>query len=590
MSPAPQRTTPSAASVPLDGVCWHWAGCPHDRPAAARAAPDVAAASVQLVKRGDRRAVYRLDLPGGAAFLKHQQPRGWRDVLRQWLGRGPGRREFDNALELARRRVPAVKPLAVGHRRQGFWAAESYLLTEAVPAAATLDDFLSRQLPLMPPRPRAAARRELTRALARLCAAAHRSGAFHDDLHAGNIVVAHGCPPAGPAHSIASPRRLLLADLPGVRFARWFNWPRSRANLAMLCGGLLDRSSRADRLRFWKAYLAARTDLALADPDLAAADVFARAQAHSRRVQRRRDKRPLAANRDFRAAEVPARRSRPPRATSTSSFRAYAVADLPDTVWQRLLSTPPQAWTDITAAALAALRGPAAFPAKTPAHCSACRPATPDPNFAIAADIVHAPPPASWISRVLDHFRPHPLIQAWTNAHALLARGIATPRPLALVITGRWPLRRDGLLLVEQASGAQPLAGYLANLAGTTPDHRRLRAGQVAASLGRLIGRMHAWHIDHSALPIGDLWIIERPATVDVVLAPTAAVRIRRRLSQAARRRRLTELAAWSTGLADIQRHAWFCFFRAYARQARLDRPARRALLSGLSRRLGARR
>ena len=89
-------------------------------------------------------------------------------------------------------------------------------------------------------------RRKLVRAPARLCAAAHEAGVFHDDFHGGNVLVrldtCHG--------QAGDPRlpELYLVDLPGIRFSGPLNWRRSLQSLTMLSSDWGDKVSRSPAL------------------------------------------------------------------------------------------------------------------------------------------------------------------------------------------------------------------------------------------------------------------------------------------------------------------------------------------------------
>src|SRR5690349_16749931 len=125
------------------------------------------------VKQGAGRVVYRVDLPHRSFFLKHLDGRGFLATLKQFVRDGACRREYEKARELARRGVPAIVPVALGELRRGFLLRESYLVTEAIPNACSLDEYAAGVLPRLPPAERFRRRRALVEATARLCADAH---------------------------------------------------------------------------------------------------------------------------------------------------------------------------------------------------------------------------------------------------------------------------------------------------------------------------------------------------------------------------------------------------------------------------------
>jgi tRNA A-37 threonylcarbamoyl transferase component Bud32 len=91
------------------------------------------------------------------------------------------------------------------------------------------------------------------------------------------------------------------------------------------------------------------------------------------------------------------------------------------------------------------------------------------------------------------------------------------------------------------------------------------RAAQCAERLGLLIGRMHAWGIEHGDLKGSNLLVVERGEEMQTYVIDADDLKIGGRLS---RSRRAADLARLAT---SIQAHPWVgrttvCrFFRAYA-------------------------
>src|SRR5262249_36998016 len=142
----------------------------------------------EVVKTGPHRTVYRVALPGGTVYVKHCRimgPRAWaREVLRP----AKARLEFENALALRDRDIPAVVPLAWGcpdSRPPG----EGYLLTRSGDGVVPSVEFVDRVMPTLPPAARNGVRRQLALALGAFMAQLHDAGVAHPDPHAGNILV-----------------------------------------------------------------------------------------------------------------------------------------------------------------------------------------------------------------------------------------------------------------------------------------------------------------------------------------------------------------------------------------------------------------
>lgn len=445
----------------------------------------------EVVKHGAHRTVYRIDVAERTFFLKHDRPRSWWRVLQHLFRATAARREYRKAMELRRRQVPTIAPVGVGERASGGLVSDNFLLTEAIPEAVSLSTFVADGLPRLAGAEQERLRRRIAIRLAELCAAAHRAGVYHNDLHAGNVLVrmANGEP------------ELYLADLPGVQLSGVLGWKRSRASLVMLNSDWSGRAALRDRWRFWRAYLRARPDLRIEDARQAAAEIDLRTRDYACQIMAGRDKRALATNRDF-------------RRFSTHEVEGHIVNDV---ALEELIG-----WLQ---------------------HRS----------HLTGRDVyVTEWPRLSWPQRLVTWFRGHPAVRQWRMAHALLARGIATPRPLAVC-----RVRESGemITMFEQIPHLVPLRECL-----TTKQ-------TLAEGLGRLLGRMHAWRISHTALSVDNTGVSEQGGMATCYLLDTQAVKFHRRLSDSGRVRDLAVLMASITGNSQISRTERLRFLRAYAQE-----------------------
>ena len=171
-----------------------------------------AADEPQVVKHGLRRTVYRVDLPERSVFLKHYRCPDLADAGRHLLRGSASRREYRKAIELARRQVPTIRPVAVGEQHRSGLVADNFLITEAIPNAQSLHVYASETLPGLPPDQQHRLRRKLRERWPDH-AAAHEAGVFHDDFHGGNVLRAAG-------HVPWTGRRSAAAGVVSGRFAR----------------------------------------------------------------------------------------------------------------------------------------------------------------------------------------------------------------------------------------------------------------------------------------------------------------------------------------------------------------------------------
>jgi serine/threonine protein kinase len=207
--------------------------------------------------------------------LKRFLVTSWTDPLVALVRRTPALRSYVLGHGLRLRGLPTPRPLGVWHRYRAGLPHEGYLLTEKVPGALHLGDFLAR-LSAFPPRERAPILRRVIDRVARLVADLHERRLSHRDLKAANLLMSgtpwslavaerqrrEGTVPAGDdrgltdvgAFAVAQP---WLIDLVGVARHARLTRARRLQNLARLNVSFLDHPglTRTDRLRFLRAYL-----------------------------------------------------------------------------------------------------------------------------------------------------------------------------------------------------------------------------------------------------------------------------------------------------------------------------------------------
>ena len=521
-------------------VCWHvragWENILLG-PLGLRLEEWIRQGQAEVIKDGLHRTVYRVELADREFFVKYYRcPQTFRAV-RHLVRSSAARREWQTALEIARRNIPTATPIALGEQRRGGLVTESYYLTEAIPQARSLDDYVTQVLPCLPADRRLKCRRQLIRAMAELAAAVHRAGVRHHDFHTGNILL-HGTP---ASNELAKPQ-LYLIDLPNVRFSGPLDWRQSRHSLVMLHAGWFDHLSSSDRLRFWQAYLAGRCDLQLAHARQAAAEIVADTTAFAQHIVRGRDKRALRTNRDFVRLAV-------------AEGVAHAVRQVPGQEVLRLLRDPMQP-----------IRQYRHWPVKL-SHSSLVVEAELRLLDGLVKVAYKRSRRKNWWKRCLGLFRTSRALQGWKRGHALLQRGIATARPLLVCQPRQGLLPRDSYLATVWIEGAQNLHLFGWELARRDAVHRRRRVRQCAVSLGRLLGRMHAWNVVHRDLKACNLVVVEQLAGIDAYVIDLDGVQLRRRLRWSTQVQNLARLAI------SLEAHPWITrtdrlrFLRAYQTQ-----------------------
>jgi len=154
--------------------------------------------------------------------------------------------------------------------------------------------------------------------------------------------------------------------------------------------------------------------------------------------------------------------------------------------------------------------------------------------------------------------------RAWELARTLLDRQIDTARPL-LMCDSR--LRGRSYLATEWIAAAENLHLFGWRLAEDPIDARLRSAGRCAASLGRLIGRMHVRGVAHRDLKAANLLVVDREHETATYLIDVDGVSVGRHVTP---RRRAADLARLA---AALEAHPWVSrsvccrFLRAYVAQ-----------------------
>jgi tRNA A-37 threonylcarbamoyl transferase component Bud32 len=484
--------------------------------------------AVETVKAAPHRTICRVALGAGSVYLKHYPLPDLRAVVRQMLRPAKARGEFDRALAVAARAVPTVEPLAVGETTRG----ESFLVTRGLDDTQPLNEFLEQTLPALPPAERTAVRFLLADTLADLLARMHDAGVRHRDLHAGNLLVQwrRACRP-----------RLYLIDLHAVRLGGPLTWAESCANLVILNRWFSQRSSRADRRRFWQRYVRLRRGwhLSRADERARARELEAKTRASSLRFWRRRDRRCLETNRYFYTLRGP-------------TGRAWAVRDVPPDLLRRLLADPDAPFAAPAARVLKSSRSSTVVEVELPLGDR--------PRTVICKRFFAT----KWSDPWLHLVRATPALRSWVNGHRLIERGLPTARPLAVIHRRRCGLTRECYLITEQLPAAMELHRHVVCLAALDPPARRAKLWPLVEQVARLVRELHARQLAHRDLKAANLLVGPAGEGVALYLIDLVGLECWRRLPRSRRVQNLSRLHASFHDHPAISRTDKLRFLRAY--------------------------
>lgn len=443
-----------------------------------------------LVKKNANRTVYRGQLEGLTVYLKHYHSRSWDHRLRRRMGGSDALREFRFGLYLRDHNVPTATPLAARCDSQGEW-----LLTQAVAPAEPADVWHDQQRHEGP-----AGQKRLRRgvaALGTLIGRMHQAGIVHRDLHCGNVLV---------RTNGQSPRPVLM-DLHRAYRRRRLSRRRKAANLALLFHDRYNFTTRTERLRFLKHYIAASGSKGSVRGWLFLIDRFARR--HTRRQHAQRDRRTEGDNRYFAPVALPGGwRGNVVLASKRRLGGSQAArVEFEKNDWLEALRDVDSLFT-----------GPDVQIVKDSRSSVIVR-----RRLRVGAhevDVFLKRPRQKGYKALIDCVRSSRPLRAFRLGHALLTRRIATALPLAALERRRGRFLRDSLLITETVP-APHLYDFMNQWLSVPPKgdtplsvpQQRQLAQEVLWQLGRMLQQLHDNRFSHRDLKATNLrvrWEIGR--------------------------------------------------------------------------------
>jgi tRNA A-37 threonylcarbamoyl transferase component Bud32 len=466
------------------------------------------AGRVTTVKHGQHRTVYRVALPKGEiVYWKHCRLNGprawWRDFFR-----GPkAKLEFDRLRALHSRGVATIEPLAWA-RFRGRWPRGSFLITQALEGTVPLDHYLIHHPPATPED-----RRKLTATLAGYVAGLHAAGVTHPDLHPGNLLI----------RTRDGAIEFFLIDVHDIELGPPLGPAARSRNLALLNRWFQLRTTRADRLRFWRAYAGAGS------LDEEARRVEAETDRSVAGLWASRDSRCLRENRHFRRIRG-------------AGVTGMAVRDFDAEVAAGFAADPDAPFARPVAGLLKSSQS------ATVCVISVPTPDGPRPMVYKRFRVTHR---TDYLAAV---FRPPPALRSWKNGHALIDRGLPTPRPWLVLHRRGFGLSGVGYLLCDLVPDAR-------NLHDAVREANAGERARLADELARWIRLMHERGVSHRDLKAANILVRPDGACEFIDLV---GVRTRRRVPDDVRARDLARLNASFVASAHVTWRARVRFLQTY--------------------------
>ncbi len=479
--------------------------------------------SLHLVKDAPHRKVFRVELSRqilpqyitnpdiGLAekktvYIKLYPLTGFRRLAEALGVSNKPREECEKLLSLLRQGIPTPEPIACGQDQQ-----HAFVVTVGLEDVMPLDRWLIEIFPNLSSCERQRLTFVLPDVVARIIAQLHRAGAYHSDLHAGNLLIAY--------HHGGEPK-IYVTDAWEIRLSRAVSWYHSRRNLMLFGSWFLERTRAIDRRRFLRAYIHYRSDLQIspAQERQAARQLEKSSWRSLVRFYRRRERHLWSENRYF-------YRWLSPDSWNTSGteirWRAWAVWELPTAVLEQIATeaavllpgcgSSKSAAVNSTPGSSVEATGQITSGQERICTCELQRHSMADAlpcwqdrgrrgGFWQTTACLGERPMAVMVKcfrldslqlRMAEQYRLGPASRSWHYGHALRQRGIPTPRPLALMHGYRQFLPAWALLVCEKLEDVVDLRQAITYLQKEITRDEPDRYWQLIRTVAKLVARLH---------------------------------------------------------------------------------------------------
>jgi len=461
-------------------------------------------------------------------YLKEYRFPTFAERLKHLFG-SPAHREWHTALRTIERGISTFKPLAVGTLRRFGLPVASYLVSREVDHARPLKDYLLDRIH-RDDRSGWEAGKAITCSLARFVRELHRRGVLHRDFHWGNILI--------DARDLAHIRWYLM-DLHRIQLKRRLRDRDRIANLASLGTAFRCTSRKTERLRFLMHY--ARDDERW-EKQLGyfARRIESRSAGMLQHIWNRKARRCTRGNRYFASFSSPACRG--------LLSRAFSSPEL-----MQLLQDPGQAFS-----------APGRRMIKNSNTTSSCILPTMIAD-ATAGIFIKRYNYQSALYALKYLVRTSRGKRTWKAAHALLARGVPTPEPVAYGERRRARMLRESFFVTRALAHAIPLSALFPEAGPGARDRYPVDKADIIRRTALLVRMMHERGIWHRDLKAGNILAEPMPGSgMQLYLTDLDGIRVKNTVRPAGRIRDLARLhrsLITSPALSVRDRH---CFMQWY--------------------------
>jgi len=183
-------------------------------------------------------------------FIKKYNPGDLLSALRFLILGSKARKEWTVATRLQKLEIPTSKPLAFGEKKRGPFIKESFLITEDISEAISLDRYL-KELKGGKPDLFSSKFYKILYKLASIVGNMHLKGIYHQDLHAGNVLI---------SDNGKDGFSLYIIDLHRTKVIKKISRKRRLFNLAQLFLSLDEMMRKEEKVHFLARYVEIQQD------------------------------------------------------------------------------------------------------------------------------------------------------------------------------------------------------------------------------------------------------------------------------------------------------------------------------------------
>ena len=170
----------------------------------------------------------------------------------------------------------------------------------------------------------------------------------------------------------------------------------------------------------------------------------------------------------------------------------------------------------------------------------------------------------TWLKQFTALLRTNRTLRTWRLGQAFCDRGIATARPLAVIIPKKNDVGAASFIVQEWIDGALGLHKFHKQLDELDTQRRDAKLKRAAESLGQVLGRMHSQNLSHRDLKPPNLLLVDHGRDVSAFVIDLDGADIHYRMSWRLRLRNLSRLVIGVEKLPRLPNSVRLRFLKQY--------------------------